>query len=129
MSYVSKNPEVTEREKGGINMRRLPEPFLTCLKADFLSEITEFVRADHDLNLEIRDAYINIYYKGNSLLKLVETDSPLHYKAKIHEKFREGIKISPDFSKSTVPQFVKNIPLITIPSPIIGWRAAEKPDG
>jgi hypothetical protein len=93
-------------------MRKLSETFLTCLKSDFLSGITEYVRHDHDLNLEIRDSYINIYYKGNSLLKLAGTGSPLHYKADIHKKFLEGLNISLDFTESTVPQFIKNIPLI-----------------
>jgi hypothetical protein len=93
-------------------MRKLSGPFLDCLKSDFLSEITEFVRRDHDLNLEIRDSYINIYFKGNSLLKLAKTGSPLRYKAEIHEKFMEGIKLSLDFTEITVPRFIKSIPLI-----------------
>ena len=93
-------------------MRKLSETFLRCLKSGFLSDITENVKRDHDLNLEIRDAYINVYYKGNSLLKLVEARSLLHYKAQIDKKFLEGVKISLDFTESSVPQFVKNIPLI-----------------
>jgi hypothetical protein len=93
-------------------MRNLSKIFLNCLKSGFLSEITEYVRRDHDLNLEIRDAYINIYYKGNSLLKLTEVGSLLHYKAEIHKKFLEGVKLSLDFTESTVPQFIKAIPLI-----------------
>jgi len=43
-------------------MHKLSSTFLACLKSGFLSEITAYVRRDHDLNLEIRDAYINIYY-------------------------------------------------------------------
>ncbi len=93
-------------------MHKLSETFLRCLKSGFLSDITENVKRDHDLNLEIRDAYINVYYKGNSLLKLVEARSLLHYKAQIDKKFLEGVKISLDFTESSVPQFVKNIPLI-----------------
>ncbi len=93
-------------------MRELSKTFLNCLKSGFLSQITEYVKRDHDLNLEIRDSYINVYYKGNSLLKLNETDSLLHYKPEIHKKFLEGVKISLDFTEDTVPQFVKNIPLI-----------------
>jgi hypothetical protein len=92
--------------------RKLPKTFLNCLKSDFLSEITEYVKRDHDLNLEIRESYINIYYKGNSLLKLTEAGSLLRYKAEIHRKFLDGVKISLDFTESTVPQFIKNIPLI-----------------
>src|SRR6266545_291722 len=93
-------------------MRKLSNTFLKCLKSGFLSEITECVKRDHDLNLEIRDTYINVYYKGNSLLKLAEVGSLLRYKAEIHKKFLEGVNISLDFTEDTVPQFVANIPFI-----------------
>ena len=93
-------------------MRKLSNTFLKCLKSGFLSEITECVKRDRDLNLEIRDTYINVYYKGNSLLKLAEVGSLLRYKAEIHKKFLEGVNISLDFTEDTVPQFVANIPFI-----------------
>src|SRR5689334_11737266 len=93
-------------------MRKLSKTFLSCLKSGFLSEITEYVKRDHDLNLEIRERYINIYYKGNSLLKLNEANSLLHYKAEIHKKFLEGIQLPLSFTESTIPQFIKAIPLI-----------------
>jgi hypothetical protein len=93
-------------------MRKLSKTFLSCLKSGFLSEITEYVKRDHDLNLEIRESYINVYYKGNSLLKLNEVNSLLRYRAEIHKKFLEGVKLSLDFTESTVPQFIKAIPFI-----------------
>lgn len=93
-------------------MRKLSRTFLNCLKSGFLSGLIECVRHDHDLNLEIRDAAINVYYKGNSLLRLAEAGSPLHYKAEIHSKFLTGVNISLDFTERTTPQFVKNIPVI-----------------
>ena len=89
------------------HMRKLSSTFLACLDSGFLSAITECVRRDHDLNLEIRDGYINVYYKGNSLLKLIEKGPLPHYKAEIHRKFLEGVEISVDFTESTVPEFVK----------------------
>ena len=92
-------------------MRGLSDHFCDCLKSGFLSGITESVRGDPDLNLEIRDSYINIYYKGNSLLKLAETGS-LQYKAQIHEKFLDGIDLSLDFTADTVDQFLSAIPLL-----------------
>jgi len=92
-------------------MRGLSDIFFDCLKFGFLSGITESVKGDSDLNLEIRDSYINVYYKGNSLLKLAET-GPFRYKAKIHEKFLEGIKLPLDFTESTIPQFLSAIPLL-----------------
>jgi len=70
------------------------------------------VKKDEDLNFEIRDGYINIYYKGYSLLKLTEVSTFSRYKAVIDAKFLKGIDISLDFTESTVPDFVKNIPRI-----------------
>jgi hypothetical protein len=95
----------------GTNKRRLSDKFFTDLKDGFLSEITESVRKDPDLNLEIRDRYINIYYKGNSLLKLRETLS-LQYQAEIDRKFLTGLNLPIVFTKSNVPQFLNAIPLL-----------------
>lgn len=91
-------------------MRRLSDQYLACLKSGFLSPLTEYVKQDPDLNLEIRDGYINVYYKGNALLKLVETGSG--YKAAVHEKFLVGIAISLDFTDRTIAQFIEAIPRI-----------------
>src|SRR5690242_9911479 len=97
-----------ERDK--TYMRKISQTFIDCLKSGFLSEITEYVRRDHDLNLEIRDNYINIYYKGNSLLKLTEAGSRLYYKAEIHRKFLEDLTIPLEFTKSSLPEFMKAVP-------------------
>src|SRR3990172_8388586 len=92
-------------------MRGLSDKFFECLKFGFLSGITESVKGDPDLNFEIRDSYINVYYKGNSLLKLTETGSS-QYKAEIHEKILEGMNLPLDFSESTIAQFLSAIPLL-----------------
>ena len=107
------------------NMRKLSTTFLNCLRSGFLSEITECVRRDPDLNLEIRDGYINIYYKGNSLLRLAEAGSPLYYKVDIHRKFSEGIRLPPDLTKSGIPQFIENIPLLKENITRYGRRSLE----
>jgi len=106
-------------------MRKLSPTFLNCLKSGFLSEITDYVRHDHDLNLEIRDSYINIYYKGNSLLKLTEAGSLRYYKADIRKKFLEGIAQSLDFTKNNVPQFIEHIPRIKENISKYGQRSLE----
>jgi hypothetical protein len=92
-------------------MRKLSDNFFNCLKSGFLSGITEVVKQDPELDLEIREGYINVYYKGNSLLKLTETKS-LQYKAQLDKKFLKGVDLSLDFSKDTVKQFIENIPLL-----------------
>ncbi|CAG1016663.1 hypothetical protein ANAEL_05751 [Anaerolineales bacterium] len=91
-------------------MRKLSDNFFNCLKSGFLSGITEAVKQDPDLNLEIREGYINVYYKGNSLLKLDETKS--RYKAKIDKKFLKGVNLPLDFNKDTVEQFTGSIPFL-----------------
>ena len=83
-------------------MRKLSSTFLQCLKSGFLSPITEQVQCDHDLSLDVREGYVNIYYKGNSLLKLAEVNSLIHYRAEIHPKFLQGIEIPLDFTEETV---------------------------
>jgi hypothetical protein len=93
-------------------MRELSDAFLACLKSGFLANLTEYVRRDNDLNLEIRDSYINIYYKGNSLLNLKETGFPSQYKTVIDTKFLTGIQVPPVLTESTTPLFIKNIPLL-----------------
>jgi hypothetical protein len=92
-------------------MRRLSDRFLNDLKSGFLSGITESVRNDPDLNLEIRDHYINVYYKGNSLLKLTETSS-FRYRTQIHKKFLEGLNLPLELSESTITQLLSAIPLL-----------------
>lgn len=92
-------------------MRKFSNNFLECLKTGFLSPITKSVIDDPDLVLDIRDGYINIYFKGNSLLKLNDTTSTT-YKAEIHEKFLVGINLDLYITEDNVRHFVKAIPLI-----------------
>jgi hypothetical protein len=94
-------------------MRKLSNTFLHCLKTGFLSQITKRVKNDRDLSLDIRDSYINVYFKGNSLLKLIDIGSLIHYKAEIDMKFLEGTTTIPmDLDEETTPQFVRSIPFI-----------------
>lgn len=91
-------------------MRKLSDNFLRSLKTGFLSSITEEVIADADLDLEIRDNYINVYYKGNSLLKLTEAGKGL-YKTAIHEKFSRGLSIPPEITTGdAAEQLVRQFP-------------------
>jgi hypothetical protein len=99
-----------------MKMRKLSPAFMDCLQSGFLKDITEMVRKDHDLNLEIRDGFINIYFKGHSLLKLQEV-TPARYKVDIHKAFKKDLNIPPeliDLKTSTIflnhlPQLKQNI--------------------
>lgn len=73
-------------------MRRLSDSFINCLKSGFLADMLTAVKDDYDLNLEIRENYLNIYFKGNSLLKLVEVSST-QYKVDIHKAFKQELSL------------------------------------
>jgi hypothetical protein len=91
-------------------MRGISNDFLNALKTGYLAGIIEHTKVDHDLNLEIRDHFINLYYKGHSLLKLSEWKKEGH-KVSIDTRFKKGIDIS-DFLSDTnsTAKLVKNIP-------------------
>jgi len=54
--------------------RILNDNFIFHLQKDFLKPILQAVLDDNNLILEIRQNYINIYYRGGNLLKLKQTN-------------------------------------------------------
>jgi len=50
--------------------RKLNRAFITNLIDGNLKECLSYVKNDNTLNLEIREEYINIYYRGGSILKI-----------------------------------------------------------
>lgn len=90
-------------------MRHLSAGFMSNLKHGYLSGILQRVIEDKDLDLQIRDNYLNIYYKGNSLLKLTEA-SQQHYRVEIHEKFLDGSTVPDLTDQETVADFLSRIP-------------------
>lgn len=61
----------------GVRMRTLDEQFITALKDGILSPILKFVQNDDTLCLAIRrdkrSDFINIYYRGGSLMRITPT--------------------------------------------------------
>jgi len=53
--------------------RRLSDQFMAGLKEGWLRPLLDRVKADRTLCLEIREDYINIYYRGGNLLKVSRT--------------------------------------------------------
>jgi hypothetical protein len=68
--------------------RRLSEGFLSDLKDGFLLPLLERVKTDRSLCLEIRENYVNIYYRGGNLLKLGA--APAGYLAFFDPKYAKG---------------------------------------
>jgi len=93
-------------------MRKLSDNFMTALTSGFLSGLTRKVRHDKDLDLEIRENYLNIYYKGNSLLKLDEQASG-RYRVGLHQKFSNGLTLPTHLmDEATTDGFLQGIPLL-----------------
>lgn len=55
--------------------RGLSPRFMDALKTGVLKPILDLVRNDNTLDLQIRDDYINIYYRGGSLLRVQKSGS------------------------------------------------------
>lgn len=78
------------------------------LTTGFLNPLLNKVRLDVDLDMQIRENYINIYYKGNSLLKLEERHGL--YKLYIDRKFIDELVIPNIVDKNTLELFLDSIP-------------------
>ncbi len=92
-------------------MRGLKPTFLAELASGFLAELTREVKKDSDLDLEIRNNYINLYYKGHSLLKLTQAPRG-RYRVDVHKEFGTA-NVPPELiDEGTTRQFVTNIPAI-----------------
>lgn len=89
-------------------MRGLSDKFITDLKTGFLNGLLKQVVADKDLDLQIRDNYLNIYYKGNSLLKLTQAGDT--YRVDVDAKFRGDLDLPAIRDPATATTFIKAIP-------------------
>ncbi len=86
-------------------MRGLNENFLNDLKEGLLAPFTQRVKSDHSLCLEIRENYVNIYYRGSNLIKLSSTS--------------KGYKgwFDPNYAESESEKFSQSLPHESIKEP------------
>ena len=89
-------------------MRILSAQFLSDLKTGHLLPLLERVKYDFDLDLNIRDGYLNIYYKGHSLLNLNSI-----YEVRIANEFRKTLNLPQKLSSATeVDSYLQLLPFI-----------------
>lgn len=55
-------------------MRKLSYDFMNSLKSGLLHPVLQLVKRDSTLCLEIREDYINIYYRGGNIMKIMESN-------------------------------------------------------
>ncbi len=68
-------------------LRGLSDDFVSDLKQGILAPVLERVKSDDTLCLEIRDGFVNVYYRGGNLLRLTEGAS---YAAAFDQKYFAG---------------------------------------
>lgn len=94
------------------NLKRgLEEYFLADLKRGILSPLLNLVKESDDLILEIRENYLNIYYRGGSLFKVeASRNSEVSYTFKWDAEYKnnESFKLS-DKKKLSGPKKVTEI--------------------
>lgn len=91
-------------------MRHLSTTFIRNLTDGFLAKLRQAAITDPDLDLQIRDNYLNLYYKGNALLKLTEQNDQ-RYAVQIDEKFLEDAPVSPFLvDLASVAAFLGQVP-------------------
>ncbi len=105
-------------------MRGLSPSFMAALQDGFLADLRHRVIADHDLDLHIRENYLNVYYKGNSLLKLTELPSGC-YHVDIHEKFRGDCQLRDLNDHQTIQHLIAYVPLLKDRIAIYGKTSLE----
>ena len=98
-------------------MRALKPEFLADLKEGVLAPLTEMVKSDTSLCLELRGNSINIYYRGGSLMKVKSSRSVGTYSISFDKSyFRDGESINlPQrniSSRSDVKQWISVSPYL-----------------
>lgn len=71
--------------------RYLSQGTYDAVKRDFGFLVEKIKQSGFEYGLQIRDNYLNLYYKGNSLGKISYRKSEDLYEIRIHRKFAEGI--------------------------------------
>ena len=92
-------------------MRRISEEFINDLKNGKLKNFLTSVKEDDTLCLEIRDNYINIYYRGGNIFRIEQctTGYKVHFDMNYCSKYKDKIC---QLTSSDYQKWTDNIPFI-----------------
>lgn len=93
-------------------MRGLSKEFINDLKEGELSILLDAVRNDDTLCLEIRENYINVYYRGGNICKVEEKKG--NYQFCFDQKYSHKHKevVQKLFKEGNVKDIVENLPIL-----------------
>ena len=94
-------------------MRHINEKFINDLAHGELAYFLKKVKSNHDvLSLEVRNGYINIYYKGGNLLKITQKNKgySFYFDAKYcrNKESDENFNLLNNLCKSDIASYVKH---------------------
>lgn len=92
-------------------MKGLSVEFMNDLKCGKLKDFLTSVKEDDTLCLEIRKNYINIYYRGGNIFKImkVTTEYKVHFDIKYCNKYKQRIS---EILPSDYQNWINNIPFL-----------------
>jgi len=92
-------------------MRGLTETFLIDLKQGKLNNVLAAVKSDDTLCLEIRDNYINIYYRGGCILKISPTAGSykIEFDPNYYHRYKSEIT---EIGASDINKWLDSIPFL-----------------
>lgn len=91
--------------------RALKPRFKQDLQKGILSPLLELVLKDRDLLLEIRSGYIDLYFKGNGLIKIAAPNAnSSEYVVSTHEKFANNFSRMPLKTEQDVENLMAKLP-------------------
>ena len=100
--------------KAGINMRLLSDTFMDALKNGKLQRLLQTVLQDGTLDLQIRENYVNVYYRGGNLIEVREIGG--QFKPSFGAMYcieNHGLWTTFNISAlRTVDDYIDNIPLL-----------------
>lgn len=101
--------------------RGISKVFMEDLKSGVLKPVLDLVQADHTLNLSIRKGYINVYYRGGSLMNIRALEANKHsYAVRFDENYGSvtlpGLP-QPDYAalaaaNNQIADWIRNVPLL-----------------
>ena len=105
-------------------MRGLSDKFIEDLKKGILSPLTDAVKSDTSLCLELRGSYVNLYYRGCNLMKVATIENADTYVVEFDKNYLKTVGLDGVPAKDDIHQWLNFSP--TLKKAIDRYLATEK---